>query len=363
MAAIQELFQRFYESESADRRARRETVETVSVLVSAAAHPAESRVLMRPEPSFRRIRSRALAEKMVFDRTRYENYATPMQSGNASAFDSPQVRFLLRSPLPQSLTHALGRKLFRFLLTVQGLGAFALITLGVIIRKFRSARHLIWPLVCQEISRSGSKLLAMFLFLSGALGLLVIGQTVSWLTRVGAINYLGSIMVIVVVRELGPLLTALLVMARIGAANVIELGTSRALGEVEALEALGIDPVHYLVAPRVIGMSIGTFALTIYLILGALISGYLWAFLQDVPLRPGDYFRQLAGSLSVMDFAMLATKTLAFGFIIAIVTCYHGLAQPLRLEEVSAATVRAVAQSVICCVLVDALFIIIYLAV
>ncbi len=265
-------------------------------------------------------------------------------------------------PLPQAYTNYIGRKLFRFLLTVQGLGAFAMITLGVMLTKFRTARHVIHPLVLQEIARAGLRLFPMFLFMSAALGLLVIGQTVSWLTRVGAINYLGTIMVIVVVRELGPLLTALLVLARIGTANVIELGTARATGEVEALEALGIDPVHYLVAPRVAGMAIGVFCLTVYLILGALVSGYLWAFLQDVPLRPGDYFRQLAGSLSGLDFAMLAVKTGAFGFIIAVVTCYHGLAQPLRLEEVSYATVRAVAQSVIACVLIDALFIIIYLA-
>ena len=202
----------------------------------------------------------------------------------------------------------------------------------------------------------------MFLFMAGALGLLVIGQTVSWLTRVGAIKYLGTIMVIVVVRELGPLIAGLLVLARIGTAIVVELGTARALGEVEALEALGIDPVHYLVVPRVIGMAVGVFSLTVYLILGALISGYVWAFLQDVPLRPTDYFRQLAGSLSGLDFALLALKASAFGFIIAIVTCYHGLAQPLHLEEVSYATVRAVAQTVIACVLLDALFIIIYLA-
>src|SRR5437588_118347 len=285
-----------------------------------------------------------------------------MAKGNVSAFDSPQVRFLLRMPLPRSAANYLGRKLFRFLLTVQGLGAFSLITLGVLLTRFRSARQVIWPLLFRETSRAGLRLLPMFLFLSVALGLLVIGQTVSWLTRVGAINYLGTIMVIVVVRELGPLLTALLVLARIGTANVIELGTARAMGEVEALEALGIDPIHYLVVPRAIGMALGVFALTVYLILGALLSGYLWAFLQDVPLRPGDYFRQLAGALSGLDFALLALKTLAFGFIIAIVTCYHGLAQPLRLEEVSSATVRAVAQSVILCVLLDALFIIIYLA-
>jgi phospholipid/cholesterol/gamma-HCH transport system permease protein len=286
-----------------------------------------------------------------------------MPKGNASTLESPRVRFVLRMPLPRSYTNYLGRKLFRFLLTIQGLGAFALITLGVIITKFRVARHIVHPLIFQQISRAGLRLLPMFLFLALALGLVVIGQTVSWATRFGAINYLGTVMVIVVVRELGPLIAALLVLSRIGAANVIELGTSRALGEVEALEALGIDPVHYFVVPRVIGMAIGIFALTVYLILGALFSGYLWAFIQDVPLRPGDYFQQLASALTGLDFAMLAAKTVLFGLIISIVTCYHGLAQPLRLEEVSFATVRAVAQSVIACIMLDALFIVIYLAV
>jgi phospholipid/cholesterol/gamma-HCH transport system permease protein len=284
-----------------------------------------------------------------------------MQKGNASTFDSPRVRFVMRMPLPQFFSNFLGRKIFRFLLTIHGLGAFALITVGVMIKKFGVARRVMKPLIYHEISRSGVQLLPMFLFLAAALGLLVIGQTVSWATRFGATKYLGTVMVLVVVRELGPLISALLVLARIGTANVVELGTSRATGEVEALEALGIDPVHYLVVPRVIGMAVGIFSLTVYLIIGALASGYLWAFLQDVPLRPGDYFSQLASSLTVLDFVTLAIKTILFGFIIAIVTCYHGLAQPLRLEEVSYATVRAVAQSVIACVLIDALFILIYL--
>ena len=281
-----------------------------------------------------------------------------METGNASALSSPRARLLPRLP---ALTSYLGRGLFHFLLTLQGLGAFALITLGVMITRFGTAREVIRPRVFQEAARAGLRLLPMFLFMAAALGLVVIGQTVSWLAPVGAIDFLGTVMVIVVVRELGPLATALLVLARIGTANVIELGTARAMGEVEALEALGIDPIHYLVVPRVIGMALGVFALTVYLILGALLSGYLWAFVQDVPLRPGDYFHQLASALSGLDFALLAVKTLAFGSIIALVTCYHGLAQPLRLEEVSRATVAAVAQSIIACVLIDALFIIIYL--
>jgi phospholipid/cholesterol/gamma-HCH transport system permease protein len=257
----------------------------------------------------------------------------------------------------------IGRRVFAFLAALHGVGAFALITLGVLLRKLGVARAVIRPLIAREISRAGVKLLPMFLFTALALGFLVIGQTVSVLTRVGAANsLLGNIMVIVVVRELGPLLTAFLVLARVGTAHVVELGTARAMGEVESLEALGIDPVHYFVVPRVVGMAVGISALTVYLILGTLGSGYLWAFVQDVPLLPSDYFNQLAGALTYLDFILLALKTVAFGFVIAIVTCYHGLAQPLQLDQISRATVRAVAQSVIACVALDALFIIAYLA-
>lgn len=287
----------------------------------------------------------------------------PENDTTVTTFDLGQTRSWTRTALPRFYTNHVGRRVFHFLFAVHGLGAFALITAGVLLRKFRTARHVVRPLVSREISRAGVRLLPMFLFVAAALGFLVIGQSVAALQKVGAIGYFGKIMVVVVVREIGPLLAALLVLARVGTANVVELGTARALGEVESLEALGIDPVHYLVVPRVIGMVVGVFSLTVYLILGALVSGYVWAFMQNVPLRPGDYFSQIAGALGYLDFVLLGLKTCAFGFIIAIATCFHGLAQPLRLEEVSRATVSAVAQSIIACVLVDAVFIIVYLTV
>jgi phospholipid/cholesterol/gamma-HCH transport system permease protein len=279
----------------------------------------------------------------------------------AKAFQLTNTQVFRRAALPKSYTDRLGHRLFLFLLTVQGLGAFALITLGVFLKKFGVAANVMQPRVRQEINRAGVALLPMFLFVALALGFVVVGQTVSALASVGQTDYLGATMVIVIVRELGPLLTALLVLARVGTANVIELGTARALGEVEALEALGIDPVHYLIVPRVIGMALGIFSLTIYLIIGALGSGYLFAFLQDVALTPGDYFKQIAEALGWLDFVLLALKTVLFGFFIAIVTCYHGLAQPLRLEDVSRVAVRAVTQGVVVCVLVDAVFIVLYL--
>ena len=245
--------------------------------------------------------------------------------------------------------------------TVYRLGAFGLITLGVTVTKFNSAPKVIYPLLCQQVYRAGVGLLPMVSFLSLALGLVIIGQTVALLTRVGAHDLVGTVMVTVVIRELGPLTVALVVLARVGTATVIELGNARALGEIEALEALGIDPIHYLVIPRVLGLALSICALTVYFILGAVGSGYLFAFLQDVPLQPGEYFRQLARALQWQDFVLLALKGAAFGSVIATVTCYQGLARPLRLEEVSAAATRAVVQSVVVCVLIDAAFIVIYL--
>lgn len=268
---------------------------------------------------------------------------------------------VLDAPLPRSYANFAGRWLLQWLDTTHKLFAFALITLGVIVSKPRFAQAVIHPLIAAQIARAGIRLLPMVSFLAGALGFVVIGQTVAWLSRVGAVEWVGTVMVLAVVRELGPLVTAQIVLMRVGTSTVIELGTIRALGQVEALEALGIDPVHYLVVPRVIGMAVAVFALTAYLLLGAVGSGYLFAFLQDVPLAPGEYFRQLALALTWQDFVLLALKSSMFGITIAIVTCFQGLARPIQLSEVSTATSGALVFSFVACVCLDALFITVYL--
>lgn len=239
--------------------------------------------------------------------------------------------------------------------TLHGVGAFALITLSVTLTKFHVATEVIHPLVRAQIARAGVRLLPIVGFMAFAMGFVVIGQTVALASRVGAHDMLGPVMVTVVVRELGPLATALLVLARVGTANVIELGNARANGEVEALEALGIDPIHYLVVPRFIGLALSIFALTMYAILLALGSGFLFAFLQDIPVQFSDYVGQLANALRWDDFLLLALKTTFFGACIAVVTCYEGLAKPLRTEDIAGATTRAVVLSLELCILIDAL--------
>ena len=254
-----------------------------------------------------------------------------------------------------------GRLVLDAFITGKEIGAFTLISLGVAFTKRKVARNVIHPLIRQQIVRSGVRPLPAVLFLGTALGFIIVSQTIGLLARVGATNLTGFIMVSVVIRELGPLTAAALVLARVGTATVIELSTVRATGEIEALEALGIDPIHYLVVPRLIGLVVSVVTLTVYVIMTALGSGYLFGFLQNLPVTPTEYIRDIAGALRWEDFVLLVMKTSAYGAVLALTICYNGLAQPLRLAEISRATTRTVAQALIACVLIDAVFMVVYL--
>lgn len=268
---------------------------------------------------------------------------------------------LLESPLPRSYTNLVGRGLLGAGETAWRLLAFALITLGVMVTRRGVAPALMRPLIGHHITQAGIRLLPITTLLAVALGWIIVGQTVALATQVGAEGYVGTVMVLAVVRELGPLATALLVLMRVGVPAVIQLGTARATGEVEGLEALGIDPVHFLVVPRVVGMTVALFALTAYLVVGAMVAGYLVALIQDIPLAPGEYSRQVVTALTWPDFFVLGLKSTSFGLVISLASCFQGLARPLELREVSNVTSTAVVASLLGCLALDALFIVVYL--
>lgn len=220
----------------------------------------------------------------------------------------------------------------------------------------RALRPALREATAEQIWRSGVRQLPFIGLVGLALGLLVVGQAVALLRQVSAQRYIGTVMVTVVLRELGPLLTVFLVAARAGTATVVELGAMTITGKAAHVDRLGMRTMRELVVPRVTGLAISVFCLTIYLIAVALASGYLVAFLQGVPLRAGAYCGQLAEAMHWMDFVFIAAKAALFGVVIAIVSCYHGLEQLLRIEEFPAATTRAVVESLAICVVLDAVF-------
>lgn len=256
----------------------------------------------------------------------------------------------------------LGRRLLSASRAVHQLVAFMLITLGVAVTHLGTARSVMRRLVAEHVFAAGVRMLPIVSFMGLALGLVVVGQVemIRSLTSVDSQEFIGMIMVTAVVRELGTMVTALVVLARVGTAWVIELGTARAMGEVEALEALSIDPVHYFVVPRVVGMSVGVFALTIYFNIVTLVSAYIFAFLQDLPLQPTEYLHQIGDALTWQDFLLLGLKPLVYGFAIAIICCFQGLSRPLKLEQLPSAAIRGVVQSLLVCVALDVLFIVFY---
>ncbi len=239
--------------------------------------------------------------------------------------------------------------------------AFGLIVAVTGVAKVGHGRKVVREAAVDQIRRAGVGLLPFIGLLSLVAGFAILGQSVALLRQFGAEDVLGTVMVVVVFRELAPVATALVVLLRVGTATVVELATMRATGEVEALEALSIDPVHYLVVPRVIGLAVSVFCLTVYFVIGALAGGYLFCFVEQLPLSLEDYLNQLARALTWQDFLLLMLKTAGFGSAIAILTCYQGLSNPLRLEEVPAAATQAVTHCLLFCVALDVLFLGFYL--
>ncbi|MEY4692022.1 MAG: hypothetical protein RIT19_2347 [Verrucomicrobiota bacterium] len=241
------------------------------------------------------------------------------------------------------------------------LGAFTLITFATARMRFRENSRVMLPRIIGEIHRCGVRLLPIVGFLGVVLGIVFVGQMLSLMEQVGAGNFTGTLMVTVFLREMAPMTAGLVVLARVGTAAVIDLGTARALGEVEALEALGIDPIHYLVVPRVVGFAVAVASLSLYLLVVSLGSGYAFAYARGLKASPIEFLTQIAGAMSALDFPLLALKTLLFGTLTGLVICYQGLARPLTLAEVGSATTRTVAVCLVGCLLVDAAFIVVYL--
>jgi ABC-type transporter Mla maintaining outer membrane lipid asymmetry permease subunit MlaE len=111
----------------------------------------------------------------------------------------------------------------------------------------------------QQVYFTGLEALPFLALLSLLLGSTVIVQALPQLQDVGATGLVGKILVIVIVRELGPIVTAMVVITRSGTAMAAEMATNRITGQVEALEAMGIDIFHYLIAPRILGTTLAVF--------------------------------------------------------------------------------------------------------
>jgi phospholipid/cholesterol/gamma-HCH transport system permease protein len=194
--------------------------------------------------------------------------------------------------------------------------------------------------------------------LIGALiGVIVLTQVASLVGKNAALG--GRILVWVVIRELGPLLAAIVVISRSSSAVAAELAAMRVNREMEVLRGLGIAPLRYLVVPRVLGMGASLVALTVWFEAVTIAGGLAFSSLI-VQLPFLAQLRTIADALSAPDIGVSVLKSLLFGLLVAAAACHHGLQVGTSITEIPQVTTRAVMQGLSLVVVANVLLTVIF---
>lgn len=232
------------------------------------------------------------------------------------------------------------------------LEVFLMIYLSVRAAFFDQAQGLrtVFSVVSAQIYFTGFQALPLISVMALACGSIVILQASSGMSLLGGGAIIGDVLVAVVVRELAPLLTALIVIARSGTAVASEIGNMRVNREIEALEAMGIHPLSYVVFPRLIGGVISVICLAVYFVGIACLGGYLvTSLMHNIPFS--FFLDILARAFSRPDVGLFMLKNAFSGLIIFMISCYQGLLVTNGPHEVPQVTTKAVVNSVIYVVL------------
>ena len=166
-------------------------------------------------------------------------------------------------------------------------------------------------------------------------------QSVTALERVGMESMVGSMVMLAVARELGPVLTALMVTGRVGSAMATELGTMRVTEQIDAMEVMAVDPVNYLVVPRIIAGMVMVPALSLIFAMVAGIGSYLVG-VGVLGIDEGAFMSRIQWYLDPYDFTQGFYKSIVFGLVITLVGCYKGYHASGGARGVGTATTQAV---------------------
>jgi len=206
-----------------------------------------------------------------------------------------------------------------------------------------------------QADRAGVGSLPLVVMISFFMGLTMALLTGYQLRKFGTQNLVPGLVGIGFTRELGPLMTGIMVAARIGAAYTAELGTMTASEEVEAIDAMGIGPLRLLVAPRVLAVFLMLPCLSVAANIAALAGGALVCQQHfDISNR---YFAELVlENLIIRDIVSGILKSFLFGLIIALISCYKGLSVTGGAAGVGAATTSSVVTAITVVIAADTLF-------
>lgn len=204
-----------------------------------------------------------------------------------------------------------------------------------------------WPVrqvMLKQLYFTGTESIGTIGVVGFVVGLIVITQINNLVGRNELLTI--QIMIWTIVRELGPLLTAIVIIGRSSSAFASELSTMQVNGEIRSLRSMAISPISYLVLPRVLAMTLASIALTVYFQVAAIGTGWVVTSLRmDIALSSQIFnffemisFREIAASL---------IKSAVFGMLVSVVSCYHGLRKKTAMTEVPQAVSQAVIRSLL----------------
>jgi len=204
----------------------------------------------------------------------------------------------------------------------------------------------VFGVVSAQIFFTGWQAMPLMTVLALATGGICILQSSAQLQLLGGASMLGNLLVVIIVREVGPLLTALIVIARSGTAVASEIGNSRVNREIEALETMGINPLSYIVFPRIVGGVVSVLCLAFYFNVIALLGGFLVTrLINDMPFS--FYADSLSNAFTLEDVGLFLLKNSFSGMIIFVISCYQGMTVKQSSHEVPQVTTKAVVHSII----------------
>jgi phospholipid/cholesterol/gamma-HCH transport system permease protein len=234
-----------------------------------------------------------------------------------------------------------------FARTLKGVGAFVL-------RGQTSRKILIMQILFTFVDALG---IATLLGLGIGAAVNVIG--IPFLDRLGQEKMIYPLLIIIITRELGPLLTAFIIIARSATAIATEMATNVISHEVEAYISIGVDPIEHLAVPRFLGVTVSLFLLNVYFSIFGLAGSFAVAQLFN-PLPADMYFNYLLEDLSIKDIIATIIKSISFGMIIAILAIVRGFGVERASTEIPVAGLKAVSSSFLWVILTDVIIVAVF---
>jgi phospholipid/cholesterol/gamma-HCH transport system permease protein len=211
-----------------------------------------------------------------------------------------------------------------------------------------------WNEVLDVATEAGANAVPIVLLVGGLMGLIVAFEIGLVARQFGAVIFVVNGVGVAMLRELGPLMTAIVFAGRTGAAFAAQIGTQKVNEEVNAISTFGIDPVHFLVLPRLIAATLVLPLLAIMADILGLLGGALVMVTFDIGFL--QFYNQLLGAVSATDFLIGILKAAVFGLTIAVIGCERGLETGAGATAVGLSTTSTVVSSIVMIVVIDGIF-------